>query len=103
MRRRRGPGAAFPRRRGCGRRWRIQMVAWGVAPEGSFPRYNAQMSRTSVALLFKTGYGARCMQAPIYSDMIFHDTGPSEDCLYLNLSMPAPPVQPKLAFMVWIY
>src|ERR1039457_654208 len=179
MRRRRGPGAAFPRRRGCGRRWRIQMVAWGVAPERSFTGYNATMSGTSVALLFKTGqcalllgmllpphalraqlrsveqrtangvlegvvsadgkvrtfkgipyaappvgplrwkapqpaapwtgvrqatgYGARCMQAPIYSDMIFHDTGPSEDCLYLNLWMPATPVQPKLPVMVWIY
>ncbi|MCX6626211.1 MAG: carboxylesterase family protein [Candidatus Solibacter sp.] len=48
-------------------------------------------------------YGARCMQAPIYSDMIFHDSGPSEDCLYLNLWMPAAPVQPKLPVMVWIY
>src|ERR1039457_4280393 len=55
MRRRRGPGAAFPRRRGCGRRWRIQMVACGVAPKRSFTGYNATMSGTSVALLFKTG------------------------------------------------
>ena len=36
-------------------------------------------------------YGARCMQGSIYSDMIFHDSGPSEDCLYLNLWMPANP------------
>ena len=28
-----------------------------------------------------TEYGPRCMQAPIYSDMIFHDSGSSEDCL----------------------
>src|ERR1022692_3475610 len=179
MRRRRGPGAAFPRRRGCGRRWRIQMVACGVAPERSFPGYNATMSGTSVALLFKTGqcalllgmllpphalraqlrsveqrtangilrgvvsadgkvrtfkgipyaappvgplrwkapqpaaawtgvrqateYGARCMQAAIYSDMIFHDSGPSEDCLYLNLWMPAVPAVAKLPVMVWIF
>jgi para-nitrobenzyl esterase len=40
-----------------------------------------------------TEYGARCMQAPIYSDMIFHDAGPSEDCLYLNLWMPAAPAR----------
>ena len=26
-------------------------------------------------------YGARCMQGRIYSDMIFRDNGPSEDCL----------------------
>ena len=50
-----------------------------------------------------TEYGARCMQAPIYPDMIFHDSGPSADCLYLNLWMPATQVQPKLPVMVWIY
>ena len=48
-------------------------------------------------------YGARCMQGSIYSDMIFHDSGPSEDCLYLNLWMPATPTVAKLPVMVWIY
>jgi para-nitrobenzyl esterase len=48
-------------------------------------------------------YGARCMQGGIYSDMIFHDSGPSEDCLYLNLWMPANPASAKLPVMVWIY
>ena len=48
-------------------------------------------------------YGARCMQGPIYSDMIFHDTGPSEDCLYLNLWMPAAPTEARLPVMVWIF
>jgi para-nitrobenzyl esterase len=48
-------------------------------------------------------YGARCMQGSIYSDMIFHDSGPSEDCLYLNLWMPADPGTAKLPVMVWIY
>ena len=48
-------------------------------------------------------YGPRCMQAPIYADMIFHDAGPSEDCLYLNLWMPAKPATAKLPVMVWIY
>ena len=48
-------------------------------------------------------YGPRCMQKPIFADMIFHDTGPSEDCLYLNLWMPAAPTQSRLPVMVWIY
>jgi len=48
-------------------------------------------------------YGPRPMQGPIYSDMIFHDAGPSEDCLYLNLWMPADPPQAKLPVMVWIF
>src|SRR3954466_3323857 len=29
-----------------------------------------------------TAFGPHCMQAAIYSDMIFRDSGPSEDCLY---------------------
>ncbi|SPE26082.1 Para-nitrobenzyl esterase [Candidatus Sulfopaludibacter sp. SbA6] len=54
-------------------------------------------------------YGPRCMQGRIYSDMIFHDGGPSEDCLYLNLWMAEaavaakPPEQVRLPVMVWIY
>jgi para-nitrobenzyl esterase len=50
-----------------------------------------------------TEYGPRCMQARIYDDMIFHDAGPSEDCLYLNLWMPAEPETKKLPVMVWIH
>jgi para-nitrobenzyl esterase len=48
-------------------------------------------------------YGPRCMQAPIYDDMVFHDAGPSEDCLHLNLWMPAEPATKKLPVMVWIH
>ena len=43
------------------------------------------------------------MQGPVYPDMIFNDAGPSEDCLYLNLWMPAAPAAPKLSVMVWIH
>jgi para-nitrobenzyl esterase len=48
-------------------------------------------------------FGPRCMQGNIYSDMIFHDAGPGEDCLYLNLWMPTNPPSNKLPVMVWIY
>jgi para-nitrobenzyl esterase len=48
-------------------------------------------------------YPARCMQGRIYSDMVFNDKGPSEDCLYLNLWMPAAPEKTPLPVMVWIY
>lgn len=48
-------------------------------------------------------YGPRPMQGRIFSDMIFHDAGPSEDCLYLNLWMPAAPQSARLPVMVWIF
>jgi para-nitrobenzyl esterase len=48
-------------------------------------------------------YGPRSMQGRIFDDMIFHDDGPREDCLYLNIWMPADPTQVKLPVMVWIY
>jgi para-nitrobenzyl esterase len=48
-------------------------------------------------------FGARCMQAPIYSDMVFRDSGSSEDCLYLNVWTPATSASAKLPVMVWIY
>jgi para-nitrobenzyl esterase len=48
-------------------------------------------------------YPARCMQGRIYPDMVFNDKGPSEDCLYLNLWMPAAPEKTPLPVMVWIY
>jgi len=48
-------------------------------------------------------FGARCMQANIYNDMIFRDKGPSEDCLYLNVWTPAASAKARLPVMVWIY
>ena len=48
-------------------------------------------------------YPPRCMQGPVYPDMVFNDAGLSEDCLYLNLWMPAVPAQPKLPVMVWVH
>jgi para-nitrobenzyl esterase len=48
-------------------------------------------------------FGPRCMQAPLFSDMVFRDPGPSEDCLYLNVWTPATRPADKLPIMVWIY
>src|SRR3984893_7274296 len=50
-----------------------------------------------------TEFGARCMQALIYEDMVFRDAGPSEDCLYLNVWTPGVSAKTKLPVMVWIY
>jgi para-nitrobenzyl esterase len=50
-----------------------------------------------------TEFGARCMQARIFEDMVFRDPGPSEDCLYLNVWTPKTKADAKLPVMVWIY
>ncbi len=34
-------------------------------------------------------FAPRCMQLPIFGDMVFRSRGPSEDCLYLNVWAPA--------------
>jgi para-nitrobenzyl esterase len=36
-----------------------------------------------------TRFGPRCMQLPLFDDMVFRSDGMSEDCLYLNVWKPA--------------
>jgi para-nitrobenzyl esterase len=50
-----------------------------------------------------TSFASRCMQGPIYSDMVFRDPGISEDCLALNVWTPANRGKSQLPVMVWIY
>ena len=49
-------------------------------------------------------YGARCYQGHVYDDMVFEDSGPSEDCLFLNVFAPAEAKgKSKLPVMFWIH
>ena len=49
-------------------------------------------------------YGPRCMQAPVFEDMVFQDGGQSEDCLFLNVFTPATAKpKAKLPVMFWIH
>ncbi len=47
-------------------------------------------------------YPPRCMQGPPPTDTTFSDSGPSEDCLYLSMWMPAHPEVARLPVMLWI-
>lgn len=49
-----------------------------------------------------TEFGARCLQGNVFGDMTFRDSGGSEDCLTLNVWVPATS-SGKLPVMVWIY
>ena len=52
-------------------------------------------------------FGSHCIQSGSYPDMVFHDPGPSEDCLTLNVWAPVTAKPGKkstgLPVMVWIY
>ena len=48
-------------------------------------------------------FGARCMQQPVFSDMVFRSDGMSEDCLYLNVWTPAAKKNEKLPVLVYFY
>jgi para-nitrobenzyl esterase len=51
-----------------------------------------------------TNFAARCAQWPIWTDYIFQDPGPSEDCLYLDVYTPATSNSAHpLPVMVWIH
>jgi para-nitrobenzyl esterase len=61
-------------------------------------------------ILFARDFGYHCVQSGSYPDMVFHDPGPSEDCLTLNVwtpvastAKPAPKHPAPLPVMVWIY
>ena len=60
-------------------------------------------------ILFARDFGPHCLQQGGYPDMVFNDSGPSEDCLTLNVWAPADanPTNSKkfagLPVMVWIY
>jgi para-nitrobenzyl esterase len=48
-------------------------------------------------------FGSHCIQSGGYPDMVFHDPGPSEDCLTLNVWTPANAKPGSLPVMVWIF
>jgi para-nitrobenzyl esterase len=47
-------------------------------------------------------FADQCMQARVFGDMMFRNSGVSEDCLYLNVWMPAN-AQPNAALPVLVY
>jgi para-nitrobenzyl esterase len=79
-------------------------IPYAAAPVGALRWKPPQPAPSWQGVRKAVEFAPRAMQARIYDDMVFHDAGPSEDCLYLNLWMPAnPPKGTKLPVMVWIH
>jgi para-nitrobenzyl esterase len=54
-------------------------------------------------VLSATRFRSRCMQLPIFSDMVFRSPGVSEDCLYLNVWTPAGAATERLPVLLYFY
>ena len=48
-------------------------------------------------------FRSRCLQRPLYGDMVFRSAGMSEDCLYLNVWAPTRSPGGKLPVLVYFY
>jgi para-nitrobenzyl esterase len=48
-------------------------------------------------------FGPRCMQRPLFGDMVFRSDGMNEDCLYLNVWAPTRNQDSKLPVLVYFY
>src|SRR5207249_10512159 len=63
-------------------------IPFAAPPIGELRWKAPQPVRPWKGVLKAGGFGPRCMQAPVFSDMIFRDRADkpmSEDCLYLNV------------------
>jgi len=78
-------------------------IPYAAPPVGKLRWQPPQPVRAWKGVREATRFGARCMQGNIYGDMNFRDSGPSEDCLYLNVWTPAKDANANLPVMVWIY
>jgi para-nitrobenzyl esterase len=67
----------------------FQGIPYAAPPVGDLRWKAPQPALSWKGVLKATQFGHRPMQGHIWDDMIFHDPGPSEDCLTLNVWTPA--------------
>ena len=80
-------------------------IPYAAAPVGPLRWKAPQPLASWTTTLEATKFGARCMQGNVFGDMGFRDSGPSENCLYLNVWSPVQEGKKHapLPVMVWIY
>jgi len=76
-------------------------IPFGAPPVGALRWQAPRPAAAWPGVREATEFGSRCMQGPIFSDIVF--TNKSEDCLNLNLWTPAQKADEGLPVMVWIH
>ena len=80
----------------------FQGIPYAAPPVGDLRWKAPQPAAKWQVQLDATHYGHHCAQNHVFDDMIFQDSGPSEDCLTLNIYTPAE-ASSKLPVMFWIH
>jgi len=78
-------------------------IPYAAPPVGNLRWQPPQPPAKWHGTLTTTSFGSHCIQSSSYPDMTFHDPGPSEDCLTLNVWTPANAKPGTLPVMVWVY
>ena len=78
-------------------------IPYATPPVGALRWKPPQPAATWTDVRKAEHFGPRCMQRPLYSDMVFRSDGMSEDCLYLNVWTPAHSPNEKLPVLVYFY
>ncbi|HET8655089.1 MAG TPA: carboxylesterase family protein [Longimicrobiaceae bacterium] len=78
-------------------------IPYAAPPVGDLRWREPQPVKSWTATRQATAFGPRCMQRPVFSDMVFRSNGMSEDCLYLNVWTPADAVGKKLPVLVYFF
>ena len=78
-------------------------IPYAAPPVGDLRWQAPQPSKNWTDVRDATKFAARCMQQPIFNDMVFRSAGMSEDCLYLNVWTSASKKDEKLPVLVYFY
>lgn len=81
----------------------FQGIPYAAPPVGALRWKPPQPAAAWHGVRQATGFGPRCMQLPLFDDMVFRSNGMSEDCLYLNVWTPAHDAQAALPVLVYFY
>ena len=78
-------------------------IPFAAPPVGAFRWKAPQPVPKWTGVRSATQFGPRCMQQPVFNDIVFRSNGMSEDCLYLNVWTPARSGKERLPVLVYFF